>query len=374
MTLIKSLNEELQEFTAAALVPETIDWHGDIVSQEEVRKACRNFNKNCLRSNIGHKVNVSSDLIDFVESYTTAADMTIKSKDEETVYPEGTWFITAKVKSKSLWDDIQTGKYTGLSVGCDALVQKIRKAKAANEPSELGVELKRRLYNFDFSQDEHHVALVDEAANATKIAVFKSKEPQQEENMDPKEELETLRAQLAKATEDKNKSEVNKAKDEAVELQKAKDAADKENVALKKEKEDMEKQLADIKKAKEEELKTSFIEKAKGMSSDNAEVFGDVLYKCSKSLNEDEFKVLNDQLAKITNVETNTKVLKAVGEGKDTGEVKTASEVFEEKVVEIAKSEKVSRPEAIMKSREYFKQNDMEVYNEVTYGEKKENK
>ncbi len=370
MEILKALNEELREFTAPVLVPNTVDFHGDKASVEEVRKACRNFNEYCMIPNIDHTLNISTDLTEFVESYVTPAPMMIKSKSgEEIVYPTGTWLATALVKSKELWEDVKAGVYTGLSVGCDALCQRIEKARLAGQS---GTEHLRNLYDIDFRMDGAHIAFVGEAANATRIEIFKSTE-KQDTNMDEKLELEMLRKEKADRDAAANQEVITKAQEatkQAEILVKAKEGVDKEVAALLKSKEDQDKVIEGLRKEKEDVVKATFIVKAKDMKPDDADAFGTLLYKCSKALTEDEYSSLEEQLGKLGNIQKNKEILDPAGEGSTRKSViKSADLKMTEKASEFQKEDsKLTRTEALHKSREYFKTNEPDVYNEALFG------
>jgi hypothetical protein len=374
MEILKALKNSLQEITAPVLVPNTVDYHGDTASPEEIRKACRNFNDNCLQGNLQHGLQVSNDTMKFVESYITPAPMMVKSKDgsEDIVYPTGTWMLTAHIKNKDLWQDVEDGKYTGFSVGCDALCQRIEKARLAGQTTE---KLRRQLFDFDFSHGDAHVALVDEAANGTKIAIFKSTE-KQDIDMDEKLELEMLRKEKADREAAAAQVEIEKAQkaaEEAANLAKAKEASDKEIAELKKAKEDADKELAELRKEKEEKVKAGFIAKAKELKADDADVFGVILHKCSKALDAEEFEALEGQLNKLSNIEKNADKLDNVGEGSTRKSViKSADQKLTDKADEFMKEDnKLSRLDALQKSREFFKNNDREVYDEAMFGKSK---
>ena len=52
--VVKSVNEELKQATFVVMVPDEVDLHGDIIAEDEVRKACHNFNKHCNQANLFH--------------------------------------------------------------------------------------------------------------------------------------------------------------------------------------------------------------------------------------------------------------------------------------------------------------------------------
>lgn len=115
--IIKSTNAELKQATFLVLSPEEVDLHGDIYSAEEVRKACHNFNQNCMTANLMHMVETNS--FEIVESYISPVDMILGEK----LIKAGSWMSVIQVNSDSVWADIKDGSLTGVSIGAFAETQ-----------------------------------------------------------------------------------------------------------------------------------------------------------------------------------------------------------------------------------------------------------
>lgn len=118
--LAKSLNVEKQELTCVVLRPDVVDLHGDIYSAESVEKACRSFNEFCMKGNVQH-ADENTDALVYVESYIAPADFMLGAG----AVLKGDWVATVKVKDTTLWGKVQKGEFTGLSIGCNADVEKL---------------------------------------------------------------------------------------------------------------------------------------------------------------------------------------------------------------------------------------------------------
>lgn len=337
-------NKARQELTAPILIPDVVDYHGDTYSEEEVLKACRNFEDNCKKANLQHMHQLDNDQARWIESYVTIGETVIKSADqsENVNIPEGTWMGTMAVND-SIWKATLEGKFTGFSIQCKAHKEEILKSKMGDT----GKKAVTKLSDFDFSGEDHAVALVDEAANFTEILVFKAHNSKvstgDETNPgDPgktnKEETMTLEEEVRKLKSDKEALEVDakKAADEkSAEVAKAKEASDKLASDNADELEKSKTEIADLKKFKEEAdekaaeaAKSEMVIKAKNLKADNAEDFADILVKCKGALEEDQYETLEKQLCKLANITDNADLLKAIGDGtipEETG--KTDAEV-----------------------------------------------
>ncbi len=117
--VFKSLNTELKQATFVVMVPDEVDLHGDITSEEEVRKACFNFNKNCRQSNLLHMA--KTETFEFAESYIAPVDFEIDSIPVK----KGTWLATIQVHDDGLWELIKDGQINGLSIGAEASVEEL---------------------------------------------------------------------------------------------------------------------------------------------------------------------------------------------------------------------------------------------------------
>lgn len=114
----KSANDELRQGTYVVLEPDEEDLHGDTYSEEEVRKACHNFNTSLEKARLDHQV--ETEEMSFVESYIAPADIKIG----EEMVKKGTWMAVVQY-SPELWQDVKSGKYTGLSIGAYADVENL---------------------------------------------------------------------------------------------------------------------------------------------------------------------------------------------------------------------------------------------------------
>ena len=100
------------------LAPEVEDLHGHIYSEEEIRKACHDYNTNCMVTNLFHISD--TDLFDVVESYIAPVDFLINGTD----IIKGSWLVVVQVKDQELWDGIKSGDINGISISAYATVTK----------------------------------------------------------------------------------------------------------------------------------------------------------------------------------------------------------------------------------------------------------
>ena len=109
--VVKSVNEELKQATFIVLAPNEVDLHGDIISEEEVRKACYNFNKYSNQANLFHITKTAT--FEFAESFIAPVDFVLG----DTLVSKGTWLATVQVLNDDLWELVKTGEVNGLSIG-----------------------------------------------------------------------------------------------------------------------------------------------------------------------------------------------------------------------------------------------------------------
>lgn len=119
LPITKAVNEELKQATFIVMVPDEVDAHGDVTSEEEVRKACHNFNKHSMRANLFHLV--ETDTFEFCESYCCPTDFMLGDK----FVKKGTWLATIQALDDGLWALIKSGDINGLSIGALASVETI---------------------------------------------------------------------------------------------------------------------------------------------------------------------------------------------------------------------------------------------------------
>lgn len=109
--IVKAVNEELKQATFIVMVPDEVDLHGDITSEEEVRKACHNFNRFCGQANLFHITKTST--FEFAESYIVPTDIVLGDK----FVKKGTWLAVVQALDDELWELIKSGEINGLSIG-----------------------------------------------------------------------------------------------------------------------------------------------------------------------------------------------------------------------------------------------------------------
>lgn len=119
LPICKSRNDELKQATFVVMIPDEVDLHGDITSEDEVRKACHNFNKHCNKANLFHLV--ETETFEFAESYIAPTDFILGDK----FVKKGTWLATVQCKSDELWNEIKSENITGLSIGALASVEEL---------------------------------------------------------------------------------------------------------------------------------------------------------------------------------------------------------------------------------------------------------
>ena len=112
----KALNEDLMQATFVVMVPDEIDLHGDTTSEEEVRKACHNFNKYCMKANLFHLI--ETDTFEFAESFIAPTDFVLSDK----FVKKGTWLCTIQCLDPDLWKLIKSGEICSVSIGAVAKV------------------------------------------------------------------------------------------------------------------------------------------------------------------------------------------------------------------------------------------------------------
>ena len=114
----KSLNDELMQATFIVLEPGSPDLHNDIYSEEEVRKACHNFNTLCDVAYKDHDTEITDSFP--VESYIAPAEIDINA----TLVKKGTWLQVWQF-SEATWKEVKSGKYNGLSIGAYATAEDV---------------------------------------------------------------------------------------------------------------------------------------------------------------------------------------------------------------------------------------------------------
>ena len=100
---------------APVLVPDEPDWYGDIVDEEEIRRAATEWLNNYRGFGILHKL----EFMDEEETVARVADSFVAPTDlqiDGTAIKKGTWLIGAEILSPELWKLIEKGAITGFSI------------------------------------------------------------------------------------------------------------------------------------------------------------------------------------------------------------------------------------------------------------------
>lgn len=120
----KAVDDEQRKALFIVLAPDEVDLHGDIYSAEEITKACDSFNRHCNQANIQHLI--QTEEAEIVESYIAPVDFNL---DDGRTVTKGswlqTWFLPETEAGEVLWKGIKDGTFTGLSIGCQAMVEEL---------------------------------------------------------------------------------------------------------------------------------------------------------------------------------------------------------------------------------------------------------
>lgn len=116
--IAKSQNDELKQGLYVVLEPDVVDYHGDTISETEVRKACHNFNQSYAQANLFHLVNTDSFAI--AESYITPVEMELNGQ----IIKSGTWMVNLQF-SDAIWEDVKADKFSGVSIGALGIREEI---------------------------------------------------------------------------------------------------------------------------------------------------------------------------------------------------------------------------------------------------------
>lgn len=124
--ITKALDEENRTALFVVLEPQegffTTDLHADTYDEDEVRKACHNFNSHCMKANLFHRVETES--AEIVESYINPANFTLE--DGRTI-KSGTWlqvwYFPKTNEGEELWKMTKSGQINGVSIGCKVWVE-----------------------------------------------------------------------------------------------------------------------------------------------------------------------------------------------------------------------------------------------------------
>lgn len=115
--IIKATLQEERKALFVVMEPEVPDAHNDVVSEEEIMKACNNFNLHCMKANVFHLVD--TEAVEIQQSFVTLSEAETESGR---VIQKGTWmmwmhFPKENAESDLLWDMVKTQELNGVSIG-----------------------------------------------------------------------------------------------------------------------------------------------------------------------------------------------------------------------------------------------------------------
>jgi hypothetical protein len=126
----KALNDEKRMALFVVLEPQegdvTTDLHGDHYTEEEIEKACNNFNTHCRVANLFHQVETQE--ADIVQSFIAPSTFTL---DSGVVVKKGSWlqwwhFPEGGDDADAMWAGVKSGDITGVSIGAMATTEEIK--------------------------------------------------------------------------------------------------------------------------------------------------------------------------------------------------------------------------------------------------------
>lgn len=107
-------------------IPLEPDAHGDIYSQDDVKKAAYSFMEDDDAGNRGymHQFFMNEDFT-LLENYVTKGKTEIDTEDGPIKLRKGTWVIGVRVNSDNVWSMIKNKEITGFSIGGTADVEEL---------------------------------------------------------------------------------------------------------------------------------------------------------------------------------------------------------------------------------------------------------
>lgn len=112
ISIAKSVEEQRLVY-GVALVPETIDLQGDIISEDEIRKTAHDFLSR-YNASAGLDVMHAEDGYDLrlAESYIAPVDFTLGTEPVK----KGSWVVAEKVLDDGVWARVKSGELRGFSI------------------------------------------------------------------------------------------------------------------------------------------------------------------------------------------------------------------------------------------------------------------
>jgi DNA adenine methylase len=121
--ILKTSGDEKRLVTGPVLIPDCYDAQNDTISCEEIEDAAHsfmmNYRKNLSEMGLEHRETTNEVVI--CESGILPVDAVING----TLLKRGSWVITAKIKSDSIWQKIKNGEITGFSIGGSGIREEV---------------------------------------------------------------------------------------------------------------------------------------------------------------------------------------------------------------------------------------------------------
>jgi len=109
---ILKVDTESHYVTGVVYEPNVADAHDNYMTEAEIEKAAHWFMKSGDKVDIQHSFE-EADGLTVVESWVAKSDETIEGQK----ITKGTWLMTIEINDPDVWDSVQKGEITGLSMG-----------------------------------------------------------------------------------------------------------------------------------------------------------------------------------------------------------------------------------------------------------------
>ena len=118
MKLLK-INKAQQVVFAVVLEPDTVDLQGDIISAEEIEKACWKYNTESRVVGFRHQKELDAVILEsgIVRGDGYYFDKSVTASGESEMVRTGSWVAAIKINDNKVWDGIMNGDYRSFSVG-----------------------------------------------------------------------------------------------------------------------------------------------------------------------------------------------------------------------------------------------------------------
>jgi hypothetical protein len=196
-------SNDFKTITALIMEPDTVDLHGDITSEQEIKKACHNYMKKRELSTGVQHIKLDNNIA-VVQSYCAPESLKLGEKEIK----KGSWIGVFEVLNSNIKEAIKNGIFNGVSIRGLTEYEEINNSSDNSSDN----SAKRRLFNIDVDE----ISIVDYPANNVKIlSINKSRG----ENME-------ITFDLIKEALKKDKDLYEKLKNEFVEKEKPKSEDD----------------------------------------------------------------------------------------------------------------------------------------------------